>query len=113
VRRTFAFVGVDPNVADRVRLRVRNATSLPRNALVSRAYGSFRLRALGRRLVPDTLHPVFEGVLLRRSGVPPMDPEARRLLEEFYAPEASALERVLGRPPPWAPRANAAPIRGV
>jgi hypothetical protein len=31
-----------------------------------------------------------------------MEPEARSFLEEFYAAEPAALERLLGRPVPWA-----------
>ena len=102
VRRTLEFAGVDSGVADRMRLTVRNATSLPRNRLVRLLYRSPGLRALGIRIVPDALHPAVEGVLLRRDGIPRMDPEARRLLEDFYAPEPEKLARLLGRPVPWA-----------
>jgi hypothetical protein len=102
MRRTFEFLGVDADVADRVRLPVRNAGSLPRNPLFRRLYRSARVRAAGRRVVPASLQPPLERVLLRRGGFPPMDPEARRLLEEFYAPEGPALERLLGRALPWA-----------
>jgi len=102
MRRTFEFLGVDADVADRVRPRVRNAGSLPRNPLFRRLYRSARVRATGRSVVPASLQPALERVLLRRGGFPPMDPEARRLLEEFYAPEVPALERLLGCTLPWA-----------
>jgi Sulfotransferase domain len=102
LKRIFEFLGVDPTAAERMRLPVRNATSLPRNALVGRLYRSAGLRALGRRLVPDSLHATAENVLLMRGGTPPLDPEARRLMEAFYAPEPAALEQLLGRPVPWA-----------
>jgi hypothetical protein len=101
VRRILEFLGVEAAVADRIRLGVRNATALPRNALVRRLYRSPALRAAGVRIVPDSLQPGVERLLLRRDGVPPMEPEARRLLREFYASEPAELERLLGRPVPW------------
>jgi hypothetical protein len=101
VRRIFEFLGVDATVADRINLDVRNVTGLPRNRVVRRLYRSTRLRALGVRIVPSSVQPALERVLLR-GGVPPMEPEARRLLDEFYAPEPPALERLLGRAVPWA-----------
>jgi hypothetical protein len=100
--RTLQFLGVDSAAADRTRLRVRNATSVPRNALLRRAYGSPRLRSIGEHVVPKALHRHLERLLLRRNGVAPMDPDVRRLLEDFYEPEVRALERLLGRPVPWA-----------
>lgn len=102
IRRTFGFLGVDDTEADRVDLEIRNAHGLPRSALVRRAYASKRLRGLGARIVPGALQPRLEGVLLRRAAPPPVEPEARRLLEDFYAPQAPALERLLGRAVPWA-----------
>jgi hypothetical protein len=102
LRRVLEFLGVDAALADRIRLVVRNATALPRNALVRRLYRSSALRAAGVRLIPGSLQPGLERLLLRRDGIPPMDPEARRLLEDFYAAEPAALERLLGRAVPWA-----------
>ena len=107
LRRLFGFLGVDEAEADRVRLGVRNAAGLPRNALLQRAYASTRLRFAAARLVPGALHARFERALLRGDAVPPIDPEARRLLEEFYVPEVAALERVLGRRVPWRAYENA------
>jgi hypothetical protein len=102
LRRILEFLGVDSTAADRIRLDVRNATALPRNRVVRRLYQSPRLRSVVDRAVPLALQPRVERLLLRRDGVPPMEPEARRLLEDFYAAEPPALERLLGRPVPWA-----------
>ena len=103
LRRILEFLGVDAAAADGIRLGVRNATALPRNRVVRRLYRSQRLRSFGARAVPVPLQPRLERLLLRRDGVPPLEPEARRLLEEFYAAEPPALQRLLGRPVPWAP----------
>jgi hypothetical protein len=113
LRRTFRFLGVDEAAADRVRLGVRNAAGLPRNALVRQAYASTRLRSVGARIVPNALQPLLEGVLLRQAGMGPIDGEARRLLEEFYAPERAPLERLLGRAVPWAGDDEAGPGPGA
>lgn len=102
LRRILEFLGVDASVADRIRLDRRNATALPRNRIVRRLYRSPRLRALGDRAVPMALQPRLERLLLRGDGVPPMEPEARRVLEDFFAAEPPALERLLGRRVPWA-----------
>jgi hypothetical protein len=102
LRRVMAFLGVDADVAGRVRLAVRNATSLPRNGLIRALYRSRGIRSAAQRVIPISLHPALERVVLRRITLPPMEPEARRLLEEFYAPEAPALEGLLGRAVPWA-----------
>jgi hypothetical protein len=107
LRRILEFLGVDATAADRIRLDVRNATALPRNRVVRRLYGSPRLRSLGERAVPVSLQPRLERLLLRRNGVPPMELEARRLLEDFYAAEPPALERLLGRSVPWAVKPTA------
>ena len=107
LRRILAFLGVDSTAADRIRLDVRNATALPRNRVARRLYRSQRLRSIGDRAVPVALQPRLERLLLRRDGVPPMEPEARRLLEDFYAEEPPVLERLLGRPVPWAGKAMA------
>jgi len=107
LRRILEFLGVDATATDRIRLDVRNATALPRNRVVRRLYSSPRLRSLGERAVPVSLQPRLERLLLRRDGVPPMEPEARRFLEGFYAAEPAALERLLGRPVPWAAKPTA------
>ena len=103
LRRTFRFLGVDEDQSDRIDLTVRNASRLPRNAAARRVYASPRLRSLGERIVPNALSPRLERLFLRRAAVPPVDAEARRLLDELYASEPAALERLLGRPVPWAP----------
>ena len=102
LRRIFRFLGVDEDHADPVDFTARNATGLPRNALVRRAYVSTRLRSIAERVLPNALAPRLERVFLRRAAVPPIPAEARRLLEELYASEPAALERLLGRPVPWA-----------
>ena len=75
MRDTFAFLGVDADVSDRLDVSVHNAYKPSR----------------GRRR------------LLRRQkrAKPPLDREARQILEEVYRPLDPELERLVGRPLPW------------
>jgi Sulfotransferase domain len=101
VRQVLEFLEVDPGLADEFDATPRNPSALPRNAISRRVYSSVRLRNLGRAVVPETLHARVERMLLRRRRPQPIDPEARRLLEETYRPDVERLAELLGRPLPW------------
>jgi hypothetical protein len=100
LRRLFAFLGVDATPAGSG-LPARNPSGLPRNALARRLYRSPALRRGASALVPGRLQERLEGLLLTSRGVPPLEPEARRLLDERLRPERPRLESLLGRPVPW------------
>jgi hypothetical protein len=94
VRKIFAFLEIDPDVADRLDLRALNRSHLPRR-------GARRLlTSRGVRALPGPLRTRAERLLVRRSR-PPMPPEARALLDEVYASERAPLEQLLQRPLPW------------
>jgi hypothetical protein len=104
VAKVLAHLGLDTEHAQQFRLEVRNPFALPRNGLARRLYGSQRARNAGRSLVPDALHVLVERLLLRGNGLPEMEPDARRLLADFYRSDTERLEVVLGRSVPWGER---------
>ncbi len=101
VDRIFGFLSVEP-IAARLDLTPLKRGAAPRNALaLARALYSPRLRAAARALVPPQFHARIENVALSREHSGDLEPEARQILAEFFAPEREPLERLLGRELPW------------
>jgi hypothetical protein len=84
-------------------VRTDNRFRLPRGPVATRLLGSPTVRQAVRRVLPPVLRPVAKERLLRSAAKPPMDPEARRMLEELYEPDSRQLALLIG-PLPWWPR---------
>jgi hypothetical protein len=59
------------------------------------------LRAAARAVVPPQFHARIENVALSQEPPDELEPEARQILAEFFAPEREPLEELLGRELPW------------
>jgi hypothetical protein len=101
VRDTFAFLGVDPEVA--VDLEIRNPNRRARSGVLQRLI--FRPPGPLRRVVPllrrfPLVHRLRD-TLVSANSVPearrPMDPELRRRLTAELEPEVAALGELIGR----------------
>ena len=101
LRTLFGRLGVDVAAADTVNIERHNTFALPRNELSRRVLTFKPLRNTARAVVPAALRPTVESALLKSPPRPEMEPSARRLLEEAFAPERPRLEALLGRPMPW------------
>ncbi len=101
LRKLFARLGVDAAAADTVNIERHNTFALPRNELSRRVLTFKPLRNTARVIVPAGLRPTVESALLKSPPRPDMEPSARRLLEEAFAPERPRLEAMLGRRLPW------------
>jgi hypothetical protein len=101
LRLLFTRLGVDPAPAGVMDVERHNSFALPRNELSRRVLTFRPLRDAARTVVPARLRPTVERVLLSSPPRPEMEPEARRLLEEAFAPERPRLEAMLGRSLPW------------
>ncbi len=89
------FLGVDPTF-------VPSNLGTPVNAFVT--FRSLNLRRLSQR-VPGIGGRVIGRLNTKRDvAPPPLDPDQRRLLEEFYAPHIERTERCSGSPSPNGPR---------
>jgi hypothetical protein len=99
VDRVFEFLGVAP-IAEQLDLTPLKRSAAPRNALARSLY-STRLRSAARAVVPPQFHARIENAALSREYAGELEPEARRILAEFFAPEREPLERLLGRSLPW------------
>ena len=98
----FRFLGVDPSVAQNVRLEEKNAFAVPRGALSRALLASPAAREFIRTVVPRSLRMFMrEKVLLQRADKPKMDREARAFLQNLYANEASCLKALTGKEAPW------------
>jgi hypothetical protein len=80
-----------------------------RNAIVRKMLGSGLARRLYRAVIPRTVRErIRSDILFRRVERPRVDPEAVQWLREIYKDEDDAVERLMGRKPPWAPGASSA-----
>jgi hypothetical protein len=101
LRRVLEFLGVDPAYADRCAIDVHNRALVPRNDLARRVLLSGRIRRVARILVPESLRPRVDRLVLGPGPQLEIEPEARRLLEDVYAADRKRLEQVLNRRAPW------------
>ena len=99
VRRLFEFLDLDAEAAEAVDTVPHHSFVWPRNPLAASLLRSPLAGRLGRASVPARLRPRIERVLTRPR--PEMEPEARALLHDVFAPVVAELERVLARPAPW------------
>jgi hypothetical protein len=98
----YAFLDIDPGVAERIELDVHNTFWEPRNRLVELAMSSVRARRVARAIVPDSVHAQIDRYLTRRGGQKPeLEPDLRQQLETLFDDERPALESLLGRRLPW------------
>ena len=101
VRDTFAFLGVDQDVA--VNLAVQNANRRPRSGLLQRLIfqppGPLRavVPALRRLPLVHRLRDALVTANSRPEARAPMDPDLRRRLTAELAPEVHRLGRLIGR----------------
>lgn len=97
-----AFLDVDPGpMADVDYGTQHNPYREPRGTLSAWILDSDAVRGLAQRLIPEPVRIyVGERVLAKRPEKPTMDPDVRRRLEAFYAPELERLEEMVGRPMP-------------
>ncbi len=106
----FAFLGVDPTVAERIELGAHNRFALPRNAVAAGLLRSARARRAARHVVPHALRAPIEDLLMKRGTKPALDPDLDRTLTAFFRPDVRELERALGRALPWARWTEPAPL---
>jgi hypothetical protein len=97
----FAFLGVDPTVAEQIEPEPHNPFAMPRSGVAAALVASERIRMIARRLVPYRLRWPIERRLLETRPKPPIDPETDRLLTEFFEPDVRELTTLLGRRLPW------------
>jgi hypothetical protein len=100
-RKVFDFLGVDARPGQDLAAGAHNAHALPRNRLAALLYGRPRVRAGARVLAPRRLRPSVEKLLMRRGPRDPIDSETDEELTEFFSPDVSRLEELLGRQTPW------------
>ncbi|HKD67019.1 MAG TPA: sulfotransferase [Candidatus Binataceae bacterium] len=96
------FLGLGPvPIAGADISRAQNPYRASRGRWAEILAGSKLSRMLGETIVPRRLGSfIYEHMLLKQAHKPPMDSRAGDLLLEFYGPEISELERMLGRQMP-------------
>lgn len=97
----FAFLGVDPDVAERIEVGRHNPFALPRNRVAASLLGSASARRIARRLVPLALRARLETALLKTGPKPELDRDTDQRLTAFFQPDVRELEALLGRTLPW------------
>jgi hypothetical protein len=109
LRDVFAFLGVDPSVADDVHDEARNRFALPRGPVARRLLASSAARAAARRLVPRAQRSALEARMFRQARRPPNDAHTVGVLDHAFGPDRLALEAMLGRRLPWSTDADRSP----
>lgn len=95
------FLGLDVAGVDQINTsKNHNSYAAPRNELMRRIAGAEISRFLGRMLPAAAGQKIYENFFLRRARKPAIDPRARDLLCQCYAPEVLELEKLLGYPLP-------------
>jgi hypothetical protein len=99
LKQIFEFLGVDISQAESIKSdKPKNSYSRPRSKLAALLLSSRLVIKIGHKLLPTSLlRQIRYKVLLKADKKPPMDPKAKKLLEEIYAPEIEKLEKLLGR----------------
>jgi hypothetical protein len=100
VAEVHSFLGVEPPTTAPTLGRM-NPTSLPRNRLSRAVLASGGLRKVIQATVPRPVRSRLREALLREANPPPMEPAARKLLNEVFGPEVARLAELLGRSLPW------------
>jgi hypothetical protein len=100
MRRIFEFLGVSPDVANRITFDIKNQGGVPRNKLAEKLLYSSRARAVARRALPLAARSELERRLMR-SPDSNIEPRARQALERVYSGDRRSLELLLSRPVPW------------
>jgi hypothetical protein len=98
----FDFLAVDPDVAQKASPGSHNVFAQPRNRLAARLMASPRARAGGRAVFPEPLRTWVENLVLERGRKPPLAEALRTRLRAAFETDRAPLERLLGRPVPWA-----------
>lgn len=101
LRKVFEFLGVDPELADSVRLTHKNRYSKPRGRLASAILGSAHIRLLARRLTPPSVRQYARGKLLVAGQKPEIDPACRSFLQQFFSQDIESSEELLETSLPW------------
>jgi len=98
----FEFLGVDPDVARQISPAAHNVFAQPRNRVAARLMASPRARAAGRAAFREPVRTWVESLVLQRGKKPPLDASLRARLHAAFQADRVPLERLLGRPVPWA-----------
>lgn len=93
------FLDVDPEAMAEVDYEtVHNPHGVPKNPLAGWLRESELVARASRLVLPERVRIYLgEHVLVEKQEKPPIDPEARAVLEEVYEPEIAALEKMIGR----------------
>jgi hypothetical protein len=101
VRKLFAFLDVDPDVADRLDVTATNTFAVPRSSVGEFVQHSRRIRTTARRVTPRRVYSLGRRLLLKSAHKPPLDSEVDARLTEYFRPDVERLQGVLGRELPW------------
>ncbi len=99
LKQIFAFLGVDESPAKEIELgEAHNSYAQPRNPLLGKLMSNKELTNIGLKTIPrPLLRKLRNDVLLKKTKKPPLDPMAKKLLQQTYEPEVSRLEKLLDR----------------
>jgi hypothetical protein len=101
MRRVFQFLGLDPEMANRLSTKKSNPYRSARGPLSARIMGSGMARRSVRRVLPPPLRRLGRAALLKTATKPDLDTTLERRLRSVFDDELHTLEEMLGRRAPW------------
>jgi len=100
VKDILEFLGIDeephPSVGE-----IHNALVEPRGKIAEKIMQSKSMKKLGKKIMPRSADRTLRGIFGKKTSKPPMQKEAKKLLEEIYRDDVKKLEKLLGRSFPW------------
>ena len=100
VKEILEFLGVNEEPPDTVG-EVHNALVEPRGKIAEKIMQNDSIKKVGKIFIPRTADRKLKGVFGKKTSKPPMQKEARILLEKIYCDDVEKLEKLLGRSFPW------------
>jgi Sulfotransferase domain len=101
LRRILAFLGIDHEIRDFSEPPQRRFSEA-RGPLVRYLFGNRRISRASESLIPYRLRKLIRNAfLVKHVPKPPMEPEAREFLIDYYREDVAQLEAMLGRQLPW------------
>ncbi|MEO0540563.1 MAG: sulfotransferase [Cyanobacteria bacterium P01_A01_bin.105] len=101
LREIFEFLAVDASYANRIDPAVQNGYAIAPHPLGKFLIGTPWVRNLARQVLAQRWRSQLKWLVLKSSPKPPMDEQARALLQEIYRSEFETLPQMLGRALPW------------
>jgi len=100
VKEILEFLGINEEPPSSVG-EIHNPLIEPRGKIAKKIMQSKLMKKAGKKILPKSAGPSLKIIFGKKTKKPPMQGEAKKLLEEIYNDDVKKLENLLGRSLPW------------